>query len=385
MELAYVTTYDARSLGGVQEWSGTGYYIAQSLENQSLPLHYIGPLNDPFFLKVNRAFQRRYYHLFHRKNYQKDADPLTLKNYARQIEQKMKGKAFDIVFSATANPIAYLDCDYPIIFWADGTFAAIQDFYPLYRNLPLTVIQDWHRMEEMALQKCTLAIYASDWAATSAINDYGADPAKVRVVPFGANTHSPFTVETIKDKIAARPRDCCKLLFMAVEWERKGGDLVYQVAKQLNQSGLKTELTIVGCHPPLKEEIPDFVNIVGFISKSTLEGKNKIAKLIAESHFLIVPSLAECYGLVFCEANAFGVPCISRRVGGIPTIVKDHINGFLFDLNAEVHEYCDYICQIFSNYPRYKELAFSSFNEYESRLNWRIAGQRVKSLLESIL
>jgi hypothetical protein len=32
MKLAYVTTYDARSLKGSNEWSGTGYYIAQSAQ-----------------------------------------------------------------------------------------------------------------------------------------------------------------------------------------------------------------------------------------------------------------------------------------------------------------------------------------------------------------
>jgi hypothetical protein len=47
-------------------------------------------------------------------------------------------------------------------------------------------------------------------------------------------------------------------------------------------------------------------------------------------------------------------------------------------------EYCEYIYNIFTNYHQYKELALSAFNEYESRLNWRVAGQKVRDLLITI-
>jgi glycosyltransferase involved in cell wall biosynthesis len=239
-------------------------------------------------------------------------------------------------------------------------------------------------MERLALQKSKLAIYSSDWAAQSAIDDYGADPERVKVVPFGSNTDSPFDSETIKDVIASRKSDRCKLLFLTVDWERKRGDVAYQVAKKLNQAGLKTELTVVGCQPKIAEPLPDFVKALGFISKSTKKGKQKIQKLIMDSHFLIVPTLADCTPIVFCEANSLGVPCLSTTVGGIPTMIHNGVNGQLFDKNAHVFEYCDYITNLFINYSNYQNLALSAFEEYESRLNWRVAGQKVKELLETI-
>jgi glycosyltransferase involved in cell wall biosynthesis len=381
MKLAYVTTYDARTLKGSNEWSGTGYYIAQSLENQSIPLEYIGPLKDPITLKAIRKFKRHYYGLFHKKNYQKDADPVTLKNYAIQVAKKLNSTKSDIVFSATVNPIAYVECKQPLVFWADGTFANIQDFYPQYSNLCEVVINDWHQMEKLALQKCKLAIYSSDWAAQSAIRDYGADRAKVKVVPFGANLESPLTFESVKEAIESKPSDRCKLLFMAVDWIRKGGNVAYQVAEKLNQSGVKTELTVVGCQPSIEGSLPDFVKALGFISKSTNEGKMQIQKLFLESHFLILPTIADCTPIVFCEANSLGVPCLSTTVGGIPTIIKNGFNGQLFDVNADITEYCDYITRLFDNYSDYQSLALSAFNEYQSRLNWAVAGKTVKELL----
>lgn len=382
MRLGYVTTYDARSLKGINEWSGTGYYIAQSLEKQNIDVEYLGPLKDPVALQTVRKLKSHFYQKLLKQNYQKDSDPLTLKNYAKQLSKKLATKKLDVIFSATSNAIAYLNCEQPIVFWADGTFANIKDFYPLYSNLPEEVIRDWHQMERLALENSKLAIYSSDWAAASAINDYGADPDKVRVVPFGANIDSALAFEAVKEAIEARRSDQCKLLFIAVDWIRKGGDVAYQVAKQLNQAGIKTELNVVGCNPITNEPLPDFINTLGFISKSTSKGKATIQKLILESHFLILPTLADCTPIVFCEANSLGVPCISTTVGGIPTMIHNDVNGQLFDRNARISEYCDYIANLFLNYSGYKDLALSAFHEYESRLNWRVAGQQVKNLLE---
>lgn len=385
MKLAYVTTYDAGSLKGSNEWSGTGYYIAQSLKNQSIPIEYIGPLEDTVIARAIHKFKRHYYDLLKQKNYQKDADPLTLKHYANQVAKKLNSTKSDIIFSATVNAIAYLECDRPMAFWADGTFANIQNFYPQYSNLPEEVIQDWHQMEKLALQKSKLAIYSSDWAAQSAINDYGADPNRVKVVAFGSNTDSPFNSETIKDVISSRKSDRCKLLFLGVDWIRKGGNIAYEVTERLNQSGLKTELTIVGCSPMLDSPIPDFVKPLGFIKKATQEGQNRINQLLMESHFLILPTIADCTPIVFAEANSLGVPCLSTTVGGVPTMIHNDVNGQLFDQDTEISEYCDYISRLFCNYSDYKNLALSSFNEYESRLNWKMAGQKVKELLMPLL
>jgi glycosyltransferase involved in cell wall biosynthesis len=386
MKIAYVTTYDARSLTGSNEWSGTGYYIAKSLDDrQDVNLDYIGPLTQRLGTQIIQKCKSRYYQFFQNKHYEKDADLPVLKDYAGQISKTLANIDADIVFSATLRPIVYLECKQPIIFWADATCANLVDFYSQYSNLCQESLENWHMMEKLALEKCRLAIYASDWAAQSAIDYYGADPAKVKVVPFGANIASLRSSTEIKNLIASRSSERCKLLFIGVDWYRKGGDVALQVATELNNLGLDTELTVVGCEPIVEGTLPNFVKSLGFISKSTAEGQTKLDRLIAESHFLIVPSRAECYGVVFCEANSFGVPCLSRKVGGISTIIKQDVNGSLFEVNADTSEYCKYIYRLFTNYADYQKLAISAFYEYELRLNWEVAGGKVQNLLEEIL
>jgi glycosyltransferase involved in cell wall biosynthesis len=383
MKIAYVTTFDARTLRDYNNWSGTGYYISQALKNQSISLDYIGPLEAKLALQFVSKFKSRYYKYFG-KNYIKYINPLIVRDYARQISEKLNSIKTDVILSAGSDSIAYLECNQPIVFWADATFANIIDFYPGYSNLCKESLQNAHVIQSMSLQKSQLAIYSSDWAAQTAINYYNADPEKVKVVPFGANIESDHNIDEIKAAIESRPTDKCKLLFLGVDWFRKGGDVALEVAKKLNNSGLNTELTVVGSQSSVNENLPDFVKFLGFIPKSTSEGKNKIYQLIADSHFLILPSIADCAPIVFCEANSLGVPCISRRVGGIPTIIKDDLNGKLFDKDNTPTEYCEYIFNVFTNYNQYKELALSAFNEYESRLNWRVAGQKVRDLLITI-
>ena len=385
MNISYVTTYDAQSLTGSNNWSGTGYYIAKALESQSIDLNYISLLDGKLNFRITQKVKSRFYKIFQGTHYEKDADLSVLKDYAVQISKMLSLVNADIVFSPTIRPIVYLDCSQPIVFYADATCAGLVNFYPQYSNLCQESLDSWHMMEKLALEKCKLAIYSSDWAAQKAIEYYGADREKVKVVPFGANIDNSRTLTDVKSLITSRPANKCKLLFLGVDWYRKGGDVALKVAEELNNLGLDTELTVVGCQPIVQGRLPSFVKSLGYISKSTIAGKEKINQLIAESHFLILPSRAECYGVVFCEANSFGVPCISRRVGGIPTIIKQNVNGNLFDINAKPSEYSNYIYSLFSNYRDYQDLALSAFHEYESRLNWRIAGQHVKNLLKSIL
>ena len=382
MKLAYVTEYDPLD---IKMWSGTGYYIGQSLKSNSVSIEYVGPLKNNFFWGFVRKGKRHYYEIFYRKKYLKDPEPIFLKDYAKQVSRKLSKLKTDVIFSATVNPIAYLECKQPIVFWADATFAGIQDFYPQYSNLCEETIRNWHLMESLAIKKSQLAIYSSEWAAKTAIERYDADPSKVKIVPFGANIESSTTLEEIKYLIESRPENKCKLLFLGVDWFRKGGDIAFKVAKALNESGLSTELTVVGCQPIIDEPLPNFIRPLGFISKSTKEGKEKITKLIAESHFLILPSIADCTPIVIGETNSLGVPCISTKVGGIPTIIRDDINGKVFEPDACITEYCQYISNLFVKYSKYKQLAVSAFNEYESRLNWSVAGLTIKNLLNETL
>jgi len=377
MRIAYATTWDPLD---IRSWSGTSCYMAQAIKNESISLDFIGPLKKRHALQA--YIKSAYYHGLIRKRYLRNRGPSILKGYAGQIALRLSKISPDIVFSPGTIPIAYLDCAQPIVIWTDSVFAGMIDFYPEFSNLCGESVINGNAMERSALERCALAVYSSDWAARTAINNYNVPPGKVKVIPFGANLDCRRTLDDIKYMVSSRPAKICKLLFLGVDWFRKGGDTAVKVAKELNDSGLRAELTIAGCRPP--GPFPGYVNALGRIDKSSEEGRTRIDKLLSESHFLILPSRADCFPIVFPEANSFGVPCISTDVGGISTAIKDGLNGRLFPKDAGISEYCGYIQGVFRDPDRYRELALSSFHEYESRLNWKESIGILKQYLQDL-
>ena len=70
----------------------------------------------------------------------------------------------------------------------------------------------------------------------------------------------------LSDRGSASPGER-RLLFVGVDWKRKGGDFALRIAKRLNDRGIRAELTIVGGTPEIPEEMKDLVNVVGFVAK----------------------------------------------------------------------------------------------------------------------
>ncbi|MBD2312768.1 glycosyltransferase family 4 protein [Desertifilum sp. FACHB-1129] len=388
MRLAYLTTYD---IFNRNTWSknntglnSTGYYLANHLKQQSVDIDYIGPLEKKTSIVTRLKWS--FYRKLKQKDYYRWAEPLILKDYAKKASKKIAQFDSDIIFCPeNAVPIAYLESDKPIVLYTDSTLAGLIGFYPWLDNICEETKKNIYHLEKLALERCQLVVFPSDWAAQTAINVYQISPKKIKIVPWGATVECDRTFEDIDKMIQNRPNLPCKLLFLGVDWVRKGGDIALQVAKQLNQSGLATELTIVGCHPPASSNLPDFVNCLGFLKRNTELEKQQFNQLLANTHFLILPSRAEAYGLVFCEANSFATPCLATNVGGIPGVIRDDYNGKTFSLDASVSDYCQYIANLMSNYEEYQQLAFKSYAEYQSRLNWTVTSQKIQELLEGLL
>jgi hypothetical protein len=267
-------------------------------------LDYVGPLvekHSPLF-----PLKRKLYWLAG-KNYLPKVDPLVLQDYARQTAAALEKTGADVILSLDAHPIAYLETRTPIVYYWDCTFLGNLE-YPWFQALASESIAYGHEMERRALEKCRLAVFSSDWAHQTAIDGYRVDPSKLRVAPLGANLDCDRTADTVARIVDGRSRTRCDLLFLGIDWKRKGGDVAYDVAKTLNAMGLETTLTIVGCAPEMDEAIPPYVTCLGYIDKADPHGRGKIEALLARSHFLILPSVAESFGAGVCEARSLGTP-----------------------------------------------------------------------------
>jgi glycosyltransferase involved in cell wall biosynthesis len=367
----------------IRSWSGLPFFIKRALENAGLEIVTM-PLIEDTGGGV-RWTRFLYWRWLRGKRYLRYCESKFLKNYARQLERQMAEHAVDIVFSPSTWMLAYLETDLPIVFWTDACFAGMLDFYESFTNLAPPSIRAGHAVEQEALGRCTRAIYSSDWAAQTAAQYYRIEPSNISVVAFGGNLLEPVAVEEARAGVWARDMSQCNLLLVGVDWERKGVDVAVETAQILNAAGLNTRLTVVGCKPPASRRLPACVEIISFIGKDTVEDRRRLGEIFKRSHFFIMPSRAEAFGLVFPEASAFGVPCLATNIGGIPSAIVDDINGRLFPLEAGGAEYADYIVRYMRDPVRYHQLALRTAEAAAARLSWDAAGRKVTEIFHDIV
>lgn len=95
-------------------------------------------------------------------------------------------------------------------------------------------------------------------------------------------------------------------------------------------------LALVGDGPHRQELEKHFAgtdtHFVGYLTGQEL------GSAFASADAFIFPSRTETLGLVLLEAMAAGCPVVAARSGGIPDIVTDGVNGYLFDPTADIQD-----------------------------------------------
>ena len=315
-----------------------------------------------------------------------DREPALLEKVGVDLSKQIDS-SYDIILSPSTLPAAYLECDQPVVIWVDATFAGMVDFYGYFSNLSAASIRKGNKVESRALEGCEAAVFSSDWAAETALRNYDLDPERLHVIPFGPNLHMDTLPqrEDIEKYIKRKVEPPYQLLYLGMDWERKGGQKAVQVVERLNQLGYEAELVIVGDSPYPDQNAPGFIKSYGIIDIDNHEGRGQLHEVLSETSFLLLPVLADCAPRALNEAGAYGVPSFTSKVGGISTIINQGVNGFLFDVHQGVEDFCDTITIYLDDPYRYKELALSSFAEYQSRLSWKVSTEKMIALMEGLI
>ncbi len=377
LKIAFLTSFDPLDR---RSWSGTVYHLAQALQKHCGELSYIGPMkirektigkiiNKCSLFLLKKSFV--YNHSF-----------LLARKYARVAAQRLAGRSFDVIVTvAGAAEIAFLKTEIPIVLIEDATFAILHNYYPQYTNLLKISIHETNTTEALAIKKASLLIYSSEWAAHSAIEFYHADERKVHVIPYGANFEIPPAKEGVLQK---RKSGRCRLLFMAVNWQRKGGNIAFETLLKLAEMGIEAELIVCGCTPP-KEFVHERMIVIPFLDKNDERQREELNKLFVKSDFLLLPTRGDCTPIVFSEANAFGLPIITTNTGGVPEIVREGENGFMLPMSATGADYAKVIAEVYQDDRHYTELVKSSRAAFDNRLNWEVWGTSVAQFIFEIL
>jgi glycosyltransferase involved in cell wall biosynthesis len=373
MNIAFLNTTDESELKN--SWLTHIDYVERTLSKYSGNVDRINVFTDynNYFLRL----KRKMYDKLFKKTYYIERTKAACKHFAKAAQAKLNKKKYDLIFSLSTLPVAYLETDIPIVIWPDATFAGMVNYYNF--NLSSETIKDGNYTEKKSYENSDTILITSEWAARSVVNDYGIPEEKVKVVVQGANISDIPPKEIIYKRLHNK---LCKLLFLGFDWERKGGEVAFNTMILLNKMGLETELTICGCTPPERFRHPK-LKVINFLNRKNKEDNKKLMQLFTESNFLIVPSRSECLGMVFLESSAFGLPVITTNTGGIPTVVKSGINGFTFPVSEKGENMAEVIYNKFSDKDAYLQLCRSNKNYYEKELNWDTIGMKVGDILNN--
>jgi glycosyltransferase involved in cell wall biosynthesis len=356
--------------------------MAQALQKHCGEISYIGttyvPPKEELIGKVVNKCSR----LLFQKHYNYYFSLLMSKRYAKIAAQQLAGQKFDVIVAPMGwAEIAFLKTDIPTIFVGDSTLGLLFNFYPACSNLINLSFREMQIIEKLVMSMAAGLIYSSSWAAQSAIDDYHTDSAKVHVVPMGANFDNPPAKEVILQK---RKSSVCKLLFVGVDWQRKGGEIAFETLLALEKMGIMAELIICGCTPP-KESTHERMQVIPFLDKHDPEQYNRLVQLYLEADFLLLPTRYDCTPIVFCEANAYGLPVITTQTGGVSEMIRDGENGFVLPLAARGDEYAKVIASAYQDDEGYTRLVYTSRAAYEERLNWDAWGKTMNTILSEII
>ncbi len=345
---------------------------------------HLGALELPGSLP--QRLKSRFYRHVAKRGYDYHRDPAYLRRCAASTSRRLqKDDAYDFILAPSSYAVSYLRTQKPKVVWLDASFAGLVDYYPAYGNLCHETLRNGHQAEADALQDCEAVIFSSHWAAETAKDRYGLQPGKVHVIPFGPNMEPPYQArEDAVQAVAARDTKRINFLFFGVNWERKGGRFAEEVVKRLINAGVQAHLTVVGCRPTDVTLSAEQVTIEGFLNKADSQAQAQLRQILSNTHFLILPTRAEAYGLVFAEAAAYAVPSLAFRTGGVPTLVQDGETGALFDLADTAAAWSDVIGGLIQRQQLYSRMALSAYDRYESVLNWRTAAKSFAELINNI-
>ena len=363
-------------------WSGTMYLMYRSLASRDeIDVVCLG---RPF--RPNRArntFARWRKRLRARGRPGTAGDEKLGRTFAARVRRQLGYDPCDVLFAPVASwELNYVRPDIPVVYLSDTTAKLRQEHYGRFeatrspREVELIA-----RREARAIANSDRLVYPSLWAADSADRDYMARRDTIDVIPFGANLTEVPTAETVLASSAKRQGSVCHLIFLARHWERKGGDVAVAAHTALAKMGVPSRLTTVGCPPP-SHVSRNGVTVLPFLDRNRARDSARMNRLYLESHFLISPTRADCSPMVISEANAYGVPAVVTDVGGIPTIMRHGLNGFMLPLAATGADFARVIAEAYRDRCRYEQLARTSREEYEHRLNWGRWSHQVAGVLK---
>ena len=285
-----------------------------------------------------------------------------------------------VVSIANSALTAELGQWFSVIHVSDTTFDLMRTFYASFTRLGERCLTSGEAIEAAAIANSAYTTVSSPWAAASVRDHYCKPEALVRSLSWGCNM-----AHVSRDDVAPPPRegDPCRLLFIGLDWERKGGDIVLETAAILHDRGFACHFDLVGAVPDVAVSAPN-VTLHGLLKKSDPVQFDKLLGLLRGASILYLPTRQDCTPMVFAEANALGVPALASDVGGVSGVITHGENGLLLSGDATAADFADSIITLWGDRPRYLAMRKTARAAYDERLNWSAWAKGIAEMIDQL-
>jgi D-inositol-3-phosphate glycosyltransferase len=249
------------------------------------------------------------------------------------------------------------DVDYDLVhahYWLSGTAGLalrdrwgvplVQMFHTLGRLKNDATRNGAEREPDLRIAEETRIVGAADRVVAATVVErahlvrhYGADAARIAVIPCGVDTELFAPGEQVAARAALGLDDRPRLLYVGRLAPIKGLETLLDGMARLHAAGSRAHLCIVGgdADEPLdghEGELRVRLRRLGLGDAVTFVGaqpQERLRTWYVAADATVLPSYYESFGMVALEAMACGSPVVASRVGGLQTTVRDRVTGVL--------------------------------------------------------
>lgn len=212
----------------------------------------------------------------------------------------------------------------------------------------------------------------------SFIEDFGLAPSVVHTAGAGPN----LDIARIPPRAPRSPDQPPTVLFVGVEFERKGGDLMLRAFRRVREAIPNARLLIIGPRD-LQLDEPGVENL-GFLRKDVPSEWERLISAYASADVFCLPTRFEPFGIVYIEAMFFGLPCIGPDAWAIPEMIEDGVTGFLVPPESE-EALADRMLRLLGDPAGARRMGQAGYDRATRQFTWKAAASRITAVMNDVL
>ena len=131
--------------------------------------------------------------------------------------------------------------------------------------------REWAELEKSAYHNASMVFTMSENISRSLVQEYACPIQRIACVYAGSNVSADARESIDRGRFHAK-----NILFVGVDWERKGGPVLLEAFRSLREVHPDAVLTIVGCAPPIHQA---GVHVVGRVPLTDVAGYYRTASI----------------------------------------------------------------------------------------------------------